>query len=162
MGSVRATHWNTRAMAVRCGLIQTTVSRVWRALGLQPHRTETFKLSPDLLFVDKVRDIVGLYLDPPERALLFCVDEESQIQALDRTQPLLPMRPSKTRVLRCTPRRSCLISRRCSPETRLLVAGCDSEDGGIWRSGWLYELRHDETREEEDRVRKEDDEREHH
>jgi len=82
-------------MAARCGLSQTTVSRIWRAFGLQPHRTETFKLSPDPLFVEKVRDIVGLYLDPPERALVLCVDEKSQIQALDRTQPLLPMRPGQ-------------------------------------------------------------------
>src|SRR6185436_19396387 len=67
--------------------------RIWRAFGLQPHRVETFKLSTDPLFVDKVRDIVGLYLDPPERALVLCVDEKSQIQALDRTQPALPMRP---------------------------------------------------------------------
>src|SRR5216684_3545882 len=73
-----ATHWSTRAMATRCGLSQTTVSRIWRAFGLQPHRTDTFKLSPDPLFVEKVRDIVGLYLDPPERALVLCVDEKSQ------------------------------------------------------------------------------------
>ena len=82
-------------MAARCGLSQTTVSRIWRAFGLQPHRTDSFKLSPDPLFVEKVRDIVGLYLDPPERALVLCVDEKSQIQALDRTQPLLPMRPGQ-------------------------------------------------------------------
>jgi transposase len=90
-----ATHWSTRGMAARCGLSQSTVTRIWRAFGLQPHRTETFKLSPDPLFVEKVRDIVGLYLDPPERALVLCVDEKSQIQALDRTQPLLPMRPGQ-------------------------------------------------------------------
>jgi transposase len=90
-----ATHWSTRAMAARCGLSQTTVSRLWRAFGLQPHRTETFKLSRDPLFVEKVRDIVGLYLHPPERALVLCVDEKAQIQALDRTQPLLPMRPGQ-------------------------------------------------------------------
>jgi transposase len=90
-----ATHWSTRAMAARCGLSQSTVSRIWRAFGLQPHRTETFKLSTDPLFVEKVRDIVGLYLDPPDRALVLCVDEKSQIQALDRTQPLLPMRPGQ-------------------------------------------------------------------
>src|SRR5947207_15404507 len=82
-------------MAARCGLSQTTVSRLRRAFGLQPHRTDTCKLSPDPLFVEKVRDIVGLYLDPPERALVLCVDEKSQIQALDRTQPLLPMRPGQ-------------------------------------------------------------------
>jgi transposase len=90
-----ATQWSTRAMAARSGLSQSTVSRIWRAFGLQPHRTETFKLSPDPLFVEKVRDIVGLYLDPPARALVLCVDEKSQIQALDRTQPLLPMRPGQ-------------------------------------------------------------------
>src|SRR5262245_60073350 len=79
-----ATHWSTRGMAARCGLSQSTVTRIWRAFGLQPHRSETFKLSPDPLFVDKVRDIVGLYLDPPDRAVVLCVDEKSQIQALDR------------------------------------------------------------------------------
>jgi len=90
-----ATHWSTRAMAARCGLSQSTVSRIWRAFGLQPHRAESFKLSRDPLFVEKVRDIVGLYLDPPDRALVLCTDEKSQIQALDRTQPLLPMRPGQ-------------------------------------------------------------------
>jgi transposase len=90
-----ATHWSTRAMAARCGLSQSTVSRIWRAFGLQPHRTEAFKLSKDPLFVEKVRDIVGLYLHPPDRALVLCADEKSQIQALDRTQPLLPMRPGQ-------------------------------------------------------------------
>lgn len=90
-----ATHWSTRALAARCGLSQSTVGRIWRAFGLQPHRTDTFKLSRDPLFIDKVRDIVGLYLDPPDRALVLCVDEKSQIQALDRSQPLLPMRPGQ-------------------------------------------------------------------
>ena len=90
-----ATHWSTRAMAKRCGLSQTAVSRIWRAFALQPHRVDTFKLSKDPLFIDKVRDIVGLYLDPPDKALVLCVDEKSQIQALDRTQPLLPMRPGQ-------------------------------------------------------------------
>ena len=90
-----ATHWSTRAMATRCGLSQSTVSRIWRAFGLQPHRTEAFKLSKDPLFVEKVRDIVGLYLNPPDRALVLCADEKSQIQALDRTQPLLPLRPGQ-------------------------------------------------------------------
>jgi transposase len=88
-----ATHWSTRSMAEHVGLSNATVSRIWRAFGLQPHRTKTFKLSPDPLLVEKVRDIVGLYLNPPENALVLCVDEKSQIQALDRTQPLLPMRP---------------------------------------------------------------------
>jgi transposase len=90
-----ATHWSTRGMAKRCGLSQTAVSRIWRAFVLQPHRVKTFKLSKDPLFIDKVRDIVGLYLDPPEKALVLCVDEKSQIQALDRTQPVLPMRPGQ-------------------------------------------------------------------
>ena len=88
-----ATHWSTRLLAERIGVSQSTVSRVWRAFGLQPHRAETFKLSTDPLFIDKVRDIVGLYLDPPDRALVLCVDEKSQIQALDRTQPILPLAP---------------------------------------------------------------------
>ena len=90
-----ATHWSTRGMAKRCGLSQTAVSRIWRAFVLQPHCVKTFKLSKDPLFIDKVRDIVGLYLDPPEKALVLCVDEKSQIQALDRTQPVLPMRPGQ-------------------------------------------------------------------
>lgn len=90
-----ATHWSTRSMAKRVGMSQTAISRIWRAFGLQPHRSETFKLSTDPLFIEKVRDIVGLYLDPPEKAVVLCVDEKSQIQALDRTQPLLPMRPGQ-------------------------------------------------------------------
>lgn len=92
---VAATHWSTRSMARASGLSQTTVSRIWRAFALQPHRSETFKLSRDPLFIDKVRDVVGLYLAPPERALVLCVDEKSQIQALDRSQPMLPMRPGQ-------------------------------------------------------------------
>ena len=90
-----ATHWSTRSMAARSGMSQSAVSRIWRAFALQPHRSETFKLSKDPLFIEKVRDIVGLYLHPPERAAVLCVDEKSQIQALDRTQPLLPMRPGQ-------------------------------------------------------------------
>lgn len=90
-----ATHWSTRSLAQQSGLSRSTISRIWRAFGLQPHRSETFKLSKDPLFIDKVRDIVGLYLNPPDRALVLCVDEKSQIQALDRTQPLLPMRPGQ-------------------------------------------------------------------
>ena len=90
-----ATHWSSRGMAKHSGLSQTAVSRIWRAFALQPHRTETFKLSKDPLFIDKVRDIVGLYMSPPENALVLCVDEKSQIQALDRTAPLLPMRPGQ-------------------------------------------------------------------
>ena len=88
-----ATHWSTRAMAKTSGLSHTTVRRIWSAFGLQPHRVEHFKLSNDPQFIEKVRDIVGLYLDPPERALVLCADEKSQIQALDRTQPILPLRP---------------------------------------------------------------------
>ena len=88
-----ATHWSTRLMAAQVGLSQTAVSRIWRAFGLQPHRVETWKLSKDPLFIDKVRDVVGLYLAPPERAVVLCVDEKSQIQALDRTAPILPMLP---------------------------------------------------------------------
>ena len=90
-----ATHWSTRSMAEACGMSQSAISRIWRAFALQPHRTETFKLSRDPLFIDKVRDIVGLYMNPPDRALVLCVDEKSQIQALDRTQPILPMRPGQ-------------------------------------------------------------------
>lgn len=90
-----ATHWSTRSMAQRVGLSQTAVSRIWRAFNLQPHREETFKLSTDPLFVDKVRDVVGLYLNPPDRALVLSIDEKSQIQALDRSQPLLPMEPGR-------------------------------------------------------------------
>ncbi|CAL9315792.1 IS630 family transposase ISMsm2 [Streptomyces sp. SudanB91_2054] len=86
-----ATHWSTRSMAT--GMSQSTVSRIWRAFALAPHRSQTFKLSTDPLFIDKVRDVVGLYLDPPEKALVLCVDEKSQIQALDRSQPVLPMMP---------------------------------------------------------------------
>ena len=82
-------------MAKTTGVSISTVHRIWRAFSLQPHRSETFKLSTDPLFVDKVHDIVGLYLDPPDRALVLCVEEKSQIQALDRTQPLLPMRPGQ-------------------------------------------------------------------
>jgi len=90
-----ATHWSTRDMAKRVGVSAMSVSRIWRAFALQPQRAETFKLSPDPLLIDKVRDVVGLYLNPPEKAVVFCVDEKSQIQALDRTQPVLPMRPGQ-------------------------------------------------------------------
>ena len=81
------THWSTRTMAQATGMSQSAVSRIWRAFALQPHRTETFKLSSDPFFIEKVRDIVGLYLNPPARALVLCVDEKGQIQALDRTRP---------------------------------------------------------------------------
>lgn len=90
-----ATHWSTRDLAKRIGVSQSTVCRVWRAFNLQPHRVETFRLSNDPLFVEKVRDIVGLYMNPPNHAVVLCVDEKSQIQALERAQPLLPMRPGQ-------------------------------------------------------------------
>ena len=88
-----ATHWSTREMAKQSGLSQSTVSRIWRTFGLKPHQVDTFKLSKDPQFIEKVRDVVGLYLDPPERAVVLCVDEKSQIQALDRSAPVLPMMP---------------------------------------------------------------------
>lgn len=88
-----ATHWSTRSMADHLGLSQSMVSRVWRAFGLAPHKQDSWKLSKDPLFVAKVRDIVGLYLDPPERAIVLCVDERTQIQALNRTAPVFPMLP---------------------------------------------------------------------
>lgn len=90
-----ATHWSTRAMARAADVTQTAVVRIWHAYGLQPHREETFKLSTDPLFIDKVRDVVGLYLQPPEHALVLCVDEKTQVQALDRTAPLLQLRPGQ-------------------------------------------------------------------
>jgi transposase len=88
-----ATHWSTRSLAAELGMSASAVQRIWKAFGLQPHRHESWKLSKDPLFVDKVKDVVGLYLDPPERAVVLCVDEKSQIQALDRTAPILPMLP---------------------------------------------------------------------
>src|SRR5215216_4898049 len=88
-----ATHWSTRSMAKAAGMSQTTVSKIWRAFGLKPHLADSFKLSPDPQFIDKVRDIVGLYLNPPDAAVVLCVDEKSQIQALDRTAPVLPLLP---------------------------------------------------------------------
>jgi transposase len=88
-----ATHWSTRSMAKATGMSQSAVSRIWRAFGVKPHQSETFKLSPDPLFIEKVRDIVGLYLNPPDAAVVLCVDEKSQIQALDRTAPVLPLMP---------------------------------------------------------------------
>lgn len=90
------THWSTRDMAKQVGLSHSTIGRIWRAFGLQPHRSETFKLSPDPLLVPKVRDIVGLYMSPPENAVVLSVDEKSQIQALNRTQPVLPLRIGET------------------------------------------------------------------
>ena len=90
-----ATHWSTRSMARATGYAPSTINRIWRAFSLQPHRSKTFKLSADPYFVDKTRDIVGLYVDPPQHAMVLCVDEKSQVQALDRTQPLLPLRPGQ-------------------------------------------------------------------
>ena len=90
---VGATHWSTRSMAQATGMSQSAVSRIWRAFGLKPQQTEAFKLSPDPQFIDKVRDIVGLYLNPPEAAVVLCVDEKAQIQALDRSAPVLPLMP---------------------------------------------------------------------
>ena len=88
-----STHWSTRLMAQKTGLSQTAIVRIWHAFGLQPHRVENFKFSKDPQFVEKVRDIVGLYLNPPDRAMVLCVDEKSQVQALNRTQPILPLAP---------------------------------------------------------------------
>jgi len=90
-----ATHWSTRTLARDLGLSQTAVRRIWRAFGLKPHRQESFKLSTDPFFVEKVRDVVGLYLNPPQRAIVLCVDEKSQVQALDRTQPIQPVLPGR-------------------------------------------------------------------
>ncbi len=90
-----ATHWSTRSLAKRTGLSRSSVARIWRAFGLRPHRSESFKLSTDPLLIEKVRDIVGLYLHPPDRAVVLCVDEKPQIQALDRSQPILPLRPGQ-------------------------------------------------------------------
>ena len=89
-----ATHWSSRALAEHLGVSSAAVKRVWRAFGLQPHRTESFSLSKDPLFIEKVRDVVGLYMSPPDNAIVLCVDEKSQMQALDRSQPLLPMQPT--------------------------------------------------------------------
>jgi transposase len=117
-----ATHWSTRSMAREVGLTQSAVLRIWRAFGLQPHRQETWKLSRDPQFVDKVKDVVGLYLDPPERAVVLCVDEKSQIQALDRTAPILPMLPG-------TPERATHDYRRSG--TSSLYAALDLTTGKI-------------------------------
>jgi transposase len=117
-----ATHWSTRSMAKEVGLTQTAVSRIWRAFGLQPHRQDTFKLSKDPLFVEKVHDVVGLYLNPPERAVVLCVDEKSQIQALDRTAPILPMLPG-------TPQRATHDYKRAG--TSSLYAALDLSTGQV-------------------------------
>lgn len=88
-----ATQWSTRSMAAEVGLSQTSISKIWRAFGLKPHTTEDFKLSPDPQFIDKVRDVVALYLNPPDAAVVLCVDEKTSVQALDRTSPVLPLMP---------------------------------------------------------------------
>jgi len=88
-----ATHWSTRSMPKTMGMSESAISRIWRAFGLKPHLVDTFKLSNDPLFIEKVRDVVGLYMNPPEAALVLCVDEKTQVQALDRTAPVLPLRP---------------------------------------------------------------------
>src|SRR4051794_22633497 len=116
------THWSTREMAAATGLNQTAISKIWRAFGLQPHRVEHWKLSKDPLFVEKVRDVVGLYLDPPERAVVLCVDEKSQIQALDRSAPTLPMLPS-------TPERATHDYRRAGTST--LFAALEVASGKV-------------------------------
>jgi transposase len=117
-----ATHWSTRSMAREVGLTQSAVQRIWKAFGLQPHRQDTWKLSKDPLFIDKVRDVVGLYLNPPERAVVLCVDEKSQIQALDRTAPILPMLPG-------TPQRATHDYRRAG--TSSLYAALDLASGKV-------------------------------
>jgi transposase len=117
-----ATHWSTRSMAREAGLTQSAVLRIWRAFGLQPHRQDTWKLSKDPQFVDKVKDVVGLYLDPPERAVVLCVDEKSQIQALDRTAPILAMLPG-------TPERATHDYKRCG--TSSLYAALDITTGQV-------------------------------
>ena len=117
-----ATHWSTRSMAREVGLTQSAVLRIWKAFGLQPHRQETWKLSKDPQFIDKVRDVVGLYLNPPERAVVLCVDEKSQIQALDRTAPILPMLPG-------TPERATHDYRRAG--TSSLYAALDITTGQV-------------------------------
>jgi transposase len=117
-----ATHWSTRSMAREVGLTQSAVLRIWKAFGLQPHRSETWKLSKDPLFIDKVRDVVGLYLNPPERAVVLCVDEKSQIQALDRTAPILPMLPG-------TPERATHDDKRAG--TSSLYAALDISTGKV-------------------------------
>jgi transposase len=117
-----ATHWSTRSLAAELGLSQSAVSRIWRAFGLQPHRQESWKLSRDPQFIDKVRDVVGLYLDPPEAAVVLCVDEKSQIQALDRTAPIFPMMPG-------TPARASHDYRRAG--TSSLYAALDIASGKV-------------------------------
>ena len=117
-----ATHWSTRSMAKAAGVSQTTVSQIWRAFGLKPHMVEEFKVSPDPQFVEKVRDVVGLYLNPPEAAVVLCVDEKTGVQALDRTAPILPLMPG-------TPQRRTHDYRRCG--TTDLFAALDAASGKV-------------------------------
>ncbi|MET7326313.1 IS630 family transposase [Streptomyces sp. NPDC005549] len=130
-----ATHWSTRAMAMEMGLSQSTVSWIWRAFGLQPRRSGTFKLSTDPYFVDNVHDVVGLYLDPPERALVFCVDDKSQIQALDRSRPVLPMMPGVPQRITHDYVRAgttmMLLPSRARPVTRMTATGWRRRAGAI-------------------------------
>ena len=119
---VGATHWSTRSMAKAAGVSQTAVSQIWRAFGLKPHLIEEYKVSPDPQFVDKVRDVVGLYLNPPDAAVVLCVDEKTGIQALDRTAPILPLRPG-------TPQRRSHDYRRCG--TTDLFAALDTASGKV-------------------------------
>src|SRR5712691_8675874 len=117
-----ATHWSTRSLAAATGMSQSAVSRIWRAFGLKPHLVETFKLSPDPQFIEKVRDVVGLYLNPPDAAVVLCVDEKSQIQALDPSAPILPLMPS-------TPQRRTHDYRRYG--TTNLYAALDVASGNV-------------------------------
>jgi len=117
-----ATHWSTRSMAAAMGMSHKTISRIWAAFGLQPHRLGSFKVSPDPQFVDKVHDVVGLYLNPPEAAVVFCVDEKTQVQALDRTAPMLPLMPG-------SPQRRTHDYRRCG--TTNLYAALDVASGKV-------------------------------
>ena len=117
-----ATHWSTRSMAKEVGISQTSVSQIWRAFGLKPHVVEEFKVSPDPQFIDKVRDVVGLYMNPPEAAVVLCVDEKTQVQALDRTAPILPLMPG-------TPQRRTHDYRRCG--TTNLFAALDTASGKV-------------------------------
>jgi len=116
-----ATHWSTRSMAKATGMSQTAIRRIWGAFGLKPHLAEHFKLSPDPQFIDKVRDIVGLYLNPPEAAVVLCVDEKSQIQALDRTAPVLPLMPGV-------------------PERRSIRCGAIGRTGAVRSSAWIWDF----------------------
>jgi hypothetical protein len=113
-----ATHWSCRSMAKRAGVSASTVQRIWSARGLQPHRVQTFKLSGDPRFEETLVDVVGLYLDPPEQAVGLCMDEKSQIQALDRTQPSLPIKPGRAGTMThdssATARPRCLPPWTCS------------------------------------------------